>query len=115
MLFQKKIGRIYAKTLDTLRSLASLSTSDPANQEIRFRVYCQIWQAKHKYVTERTSHYVSKRHYNDDLDKITSLEKQIHTDEAYEKEAREAVAEAREFLDLVAGYRVRNYKKPRVY
>ena len=69
MLFQKKIDRIYAKTLDTLRSLASLSTSDPANQEIRFRVYCQIWQAKHKYVTERTSHYVPKRQYNDDLDK----------------------------------------------
>jgi hypothetical protein len=57
---------------------------------------------------------VSKKSYEEDLARIGSLESKI-IEADYKAEALEAVAEAKEFLELIAGYRVRVNTKTRVY
>lgn len=118
MLFQKRIDQLFNKAMQTRQSLVSflsLTPSDPPNQIIRFRLSCLVWRFKQKYITDSTAYYISKKSYTEDVAKITALEDAIIKQEAYSAEALEEIKEAKEYLELIAGHRVRNRSKNRVY
>jgi hypothetical protein len=115
MLHQKRVSELDRKAYNTRQSLVDLSNTAPINRQVRLRCACIMWELKQKYIRESYAHYVSKKSYEADLAKITAVEKKIIQGGAYEAEALEAVAEAKEYLELVAGYRVRKPDKNRVY
>ena len=73
------------------------------------------WELYQKYRTNSTSHYVSRAEYEADLERIVAFENWIIEGQQAQVEAEDTVKEAKELLELIAGYRVRDNKKPRVY
>lgn len=85
------------------------STTAPLNVQVRLRAYCMIWELKQKYYKADTPlPYVSKASHKADEDKIKSLEARIIKGGSDEERAVKAVAEAKEYLEIVAGSRVKN-------
>lgn len=115
MLHQKRVNEIFRKARYTMQELAHLSNTAPINQQIRRRSACMIWQFKQDYLADGSSYYVGKKRYEADMESITALERKVIQGGAYEVEALEAIKEAKEYLELVAGYRVRKIDKNRVY
>ena len=115
MIGEKRAGELRNKATYKRQSLAGMPSTAPINQRIQLRAYCIIWELTQRYRAEGSAYYVSKRSYDADLANITALEDEITQGGAYETEALEAVKEAKEYLELIAGYRVRDNRKTRVY
>lgn len=93
-----------------------LRITAPLNVQVRLRAYCMIWELKQKYYKADTPlPYVSKASHKADEDKIKSLEARIIKGGSDEERAVKAVAEAKEYLEIVAGSRVRDNTKNRVF
>lgn len=95
--------------------LIDLSNTAPMNKQVIQRLSCLAWEFKYKYRAEGVAYYVSKRSYEADLERIIAIERKMIHGGDFEAEALEAVAQAKEYLDLVAGYRVRKADKNIVY
>lgn len=95
--------------------LADLSNTSPINQQIILKLSSLAWELKQKYRAKGVAYYVSKRSYAADLERMRSIESKLIQGGDSEVEARVAIAEAKEYLELIAGYRVRENKKNRVY
>lgn len=68
-----------------------------------------IWELKQKYYKADTPlPYVSKAIHKADEERIKSLEAKIIKGGSDEKRAVQAIAELKEYLELVAGSRVKN-------
>lgn len=75
-----------------------------------------IWELKQKYYKADTPLlYVSKASHKADEDKIKSLEARIIKGGSDEERAVKAVVELKEYLEIVAGSRVRDNSKNRVF
>lgn len=106
---EKRASQIEYKARKQREDLAGVSNTAPFNVQVRFRAYCMIWELKQKYYKSGTPlPYVSKAKYKGDKDKITALEDKILRGGSDEKRAVQAVAELNEYLELVAGSRVKN-------
>lgn len=93
-----------------------IAEAAPLNVQVRLRAYCMIWELKQKYYKADTPlPYVSKASHKADEDKIKSLEARIIKGGSDEERAVKAVAEAKEYLEIVAGSRVRDNTKNRVF
>ena len=96
--------------------LAGVSSTAPINVQVRLQIYSLLWHLKQKYHNpDNPLFYVSKRAYDEDLGKITAIESRIITGGSDEPRARKAVKEAREYLSIVAGSRVRIKDNNRVF
>ena len=115
MIGEKRARELCNKATYKRQSLAGMPSTAPINQRIQLRAYCIIWELTQRYRAEGSVYYVSKSSYEADLAKITALADKIIQGGDYEAEALEAVNEVREYLELVAGYRVRDNRKTRVY
>ena len=75
-----------------------------------------IWELKQKYYKADTPlPYVSKASHKADEDKIKSLEARIIKGGSDDERAVKAVVELKEYLEIVAGSRVRDNSKNRVF
>ena len=69
-----------------------------------------IWELKQKYYKADTPlPYVSKASYEADLERVSSLEAKIIKGGSDEERAVKAVAEAKEYLDIVAKSRLNKH------
>lgn len=73
-----------------------------------------MWVFAQEYRSESSNYYVSRKRYNADVQRIDLLEAEI-TEGAYKAQVIQAVSEAREYLSLVAEYRIKENRKCRVY
>lgn len=113
---EKRASQIEYKARKQREDLAGVSNTAPFNVQVRFRAYCMIWELKQKYYKGGTPlPYVSKASHEGDKDKITALEAKILKGGSDEKRAVQAIAELKEYLELVAGSRVRDNTKNRVF
>ena len=115
MSYKKREAELERKFYKNRMDLIAIGSTAPINQQIIARLSALAWHLKQKYRAEGSSYYVSKRSYEADLSKITALAGKVAQGEAFESEALEAVKEAKEYLELIAGYRVRDNRKTRVY
>lgn len=95
--------------------LADLSNTAPINRQIILRIACLAWELKQKYRAKGVAYYVPKRSYAADLERIRAIESKLIQGGDSEAEANVAIAELKEYLELIAGYRVRDSKQNRVY
>lgn len=93
---------LFEKIITRAQKLASGSSH---NEDIIYALCCKVWIWKQKYRDKDSPHRVSQKAYNSLLEELSSFESRITTG-SYEKEAREAVTEVREWLRLAIGYRV---------
>lgn len=114
MAITKRERELFRKAQYTMRKYIDLSNTAPINRQVVRDLAVLEWQLKQKYRAEGVAHYVSKKSYEEDLAKIGALESKI-IEADYKAEALEAVEEAKEYLELIAGYRVRVNTKTRVY
>lgn len=106
---------LFIKARKTMQELADLSNTAPINKQIMFKLACLQWQMKQRYRSEGVAYYISRRAYNEDLDKIRKLKDKIIAGGKCEAKALEAVDEAKEYLVLIAGHRVREKNECRVF
>lgn len=71
-----------------------------------------MWEFAQEYRSESSNYYVSRKRYEASVKRVDLLEAEI-TEGSYKELTVEAVSEAREYLRLVAEYRIR--EKCRVY
>lgn len=114
MIGEKRANQIFFKAIHQQQLLAGISNTAPINVYIRFGAYNIIWQLKQDYITNYPV-YVTKKRCEVDLAKIVKLEKKIIEGGADEERARKALAEAKEYLEIVAGSRVRVKDNNRVF
>lgn len=113
---EKRASQIEYKARKQRESLAGVSNTAPLNVQVRLRAYCMIWELKQKYYKADTPlPYVSKASYEADLERVSSLEAKILKGGSDEERAVKAVAELKEYLEIVAGSRVRDNSKNRVF
>ena len=113
---EKRARQIEYKARKQRESLAGVSTTAPLNVQVRLRAYCMIWELKQKYYKADTPlPYVSKASHKADLEKIKSLEAKILKGGSDEERAVKPIAEAKEYLEIVAGSRVRDNSKCLVF
>lgn len=93
---------LFEKIITRAKKLAGGSSY---NEDIVYALCCRVWIWKQKYRDADSPHRVSQKAYNSLLEELRTYEDRI-TVGSYEKEAREAVAEVREWLQLAIGYRV---------
>ena len=110
--FRKKELMILNKSIQRAKELASITTEDPQNKQTAYKAACLVWKLAQEYRSERSNYYVSRKRYEASVKRIDLLEAEI-TEGSYKELAVEAVSEAREYLRLVAEYRIR--EKCRVY
>lgn len=113
---EKRARQIEYKARKQRESLAGVSNTAPLNVQVRLRAYCMIWELKQKYYKADTPlPYVSKASYKAELERVSSLEAKIIKGGSDEERAVKAIAEAKEYLEIVAGSRVRDNSKNRVF
>lgn len=113
---EKRARQIEHKARKQRESLAGVSNTAPLNAQVRLRAYCMIWELKQKYYKADTPlPYVSKASHKADEDKIKSLEAKIIKGGSDEERAVKAIAEAKEYLEIVAGSRIRDNSKCLVF
>lgn len=113
---EKRAKQIEYKARKQRESLAGVSNTAPLNVQVRLRAYCMIWELKQKYYKADTPlPYVNKASYKADEDKIKFLEAKIIKGRSDEERAVKAIAEAKEYLEIVAGSRVRDNSKCLVF
>lgn len=96
---EKRARQIEYKARKQRESLAGVSNTAPLNVQVRLRAYCMIWELKQRYYKADTPlPYVSKASHRAD-----------------EERAVKAIAEAKEYLEIVAGSRVRDNSKCLVF
>lgn len=106
---EKRARQIEYKARKQRESLAGVSNTVPFNVQVRFRAYCMIWELKQKYYKGGTPlPYVSKANHKADEERIKSLEAKIIKGGFDEERAVKAIAEVKEYLEIVAGSRVKN-------
>jgi len=116
MIREKRAKEIERKAGHQRRMLAGVSSTAPVNVQVRLRAYCFLWEMKQKYYkNDIPLPYVSKRSYKEDMAEVAAIEKRIIQDGSDEDRARQAIAEAREYLDIVAKSRIRDNTKNRVF
>lgn len=113
--YRRREAELFSKAQATMHNLIDISNTVPINRKLIRALAVLEWHLKQKYRVEGVAYYVSKSSYEADLAKITALENKIIQGGAFESEALEAVKDAKEYLELVAGYRVRSTAKTRVY
>lgn len=107
---EKRARQIEYKARKQRESLAGVSNTAPLNVQVRLRAYCMIWELKQKYYKVDTPlPYVSKASYEADEEKIKSLEAKILKGGSDEERAVKAVAEVKEYLDIVAKSRLNKH------
>ena len=89
---EKRSRQIEHKARKQRESLAGVSTTAPLNVQVRLRAYCMIWELKQKY-------------YKAD----TPLEAKIIKGGSDEERAVKAIAEVKEYLDIVAKSRLNKH------
>lgn len=112
--FKKRELFLFNKAINTARAFAGISTEAPSNYQIVYRLACLQWEFAQEYRSESSSYYVSKASYTAAQKRIDTLEAGI-TEGVYKAQAVQAAADAREYLSLIAEYRIRNNKKCRVF
>jgi hypothetical protein len=105
---------LFNKAQREAKRLASITTEAPHNEQVLYKAFCLIWELAQEYRSEDSPHYVSKKRYEKSLERVQALEGEIQSG-AFKPQAEIAVAEAREYLSLVAEYRIRDNKKCRVF
>lgn len=95
---------LFENIIKRAQSLAGSSSNQP-NTDITYRLCCKIWRWKQEYRSEGSTYRVGRKEYRSLIDEVNAFESMIVKGE-YEKEAREAIKEAREWLRLAIGYRV---------
>ncbi len=116
MLKEKRARDIEGKAKKQREVLAGVSNTAPLNVQVRFQIYSIMWHLKQKYHnTANPLSYVSKKVYEEDLAKINAIEDKIIAGGSDEARAREAVAEAKEYLSIVAESKIRDNRKCRVF
>lgn len=115
MIKEKRASQIFYKAIHQQQLLAGISNTAPINVYVRFRAYNMIWQLKQDYTGNNRPAYVSKKQYEADLASIVKLEESIIQGGSDEDRAGKAIAEAKEYLDIIVGSRVRVKDQNRVY
>lgn len=116
MIGEKRANTIEYKARHQRELLAGVSSTAPINVQVRLQIYSLLWHLKQKYHNpDNPLFYVSKRAYEEDLRKITAIESRIITDGSDEPRARKAVKEAKEYLSIVAGSKLRVKDQNRVF
>lgn len=105
---------LFHKAQREAKRLASITTEAPHNKQIAYKAACLVWELAQEYRSEASPYYVSRAKYEGSLRRVQALEDEIQSG-AYKPQAEIAVAEAREYLSLVAEYRIRDNKKCRVF
>lgn len=103
---------LFNKAQREAKRLASITTEAPHNKQLAYRAACLIWELAQEYRSAYSPYYVSKARYAKSVRQIQALEDAMQSG-AYKAEAAIAVAEAKEYLDLVTNNRKR--EKTRVY
>ena len=107
---EKRAKQIEYKARKQRESLAGVSNTAPLNVQVRLRAYCMIWELKQKYYKADTPlPYVSKASHKADEERIKSLEAKILKGGSDEERAVKAIAEAKEYLDIVAKSRLNKH------
>ena len=114
MIGERRADSIFRKCQYTMTRLVGRNSTFPINQQIQFKVSCLVWMLKQKYIGEESPRYITKKEYNKDLEQISMLESKI-TDGAFKADAVQTVADAREYLDIIARHKVRQTNSTRVY
>lgn len=116
MIGEKRAKEIDRKARHQREMLLGVSSTAPINVQVRFRLYCLLWELKQKYYKNDTPlPYVTRRSYEEDLESVLYWERRIITGGSDEGRARKAVKEAKEYLSIVAEARIRDTKKNRVF
>lgn len=110
--FMVKELMLLNKSIQRSKDLASITTEDPQNKQTAYKAACLVWELAQEYRSGSSNYYVSRKCYEASVKRINLLEAEI-TEGSYKELAVEAVSEAREYLRLVAEYRIR--EKNRVY
>lgn len=111
MIGEKRAKEIDDRARKQREKLLGVSSTAPINVQVAFRIYCLLWELKQKYYENDTPlPYVTRRSYEEDLERILYWERRIIQGD-YEKRARKAVKEAKEYLSIVAEARIRDTKK----
>lgn len=106
---------LYKVAQHKMRKYAHIENKTSINYWVIRQVAVLEWELYQKYRTNSTSYHVSKKEYEADLERIKDYESWIIEGQQAQVEAEDTVKEAKELLELIAGYRVRNNTKPRVY
>lgn len=107
---ENRARQIEHKARKQRESLAGVSNTAPLNVQVRLRAYCMIWELKQKYYKADTPlPYVSKASYEADLERVSSLEAKIIKGGSDEERAVKAIAEVKEYLDIVAKSRLNKH------
>lgn len=112
--FRKREIVLFNKAIQRAKDLASVTTEDPQNKQTAYKAACLVWGFAQQYRSENSNYYVSRKCYGASIKRIDLLEAEI-IESSYKELAVEAVSEAREYLSLVAEYRIREKRKCRVY
>ena len=116
MVGECRANQIEYKARHQRESLAGVSSTAPVNVQVRLQIYSLLWHLKQKYHnTDNPLSYVSKKAYEEDLAKVKAIEAKIITGGSDESRAIKAVAEAKEYLSIVAESRIRDNRKCRVF
>ena len=107
---EKRARQIEYKARKQRESLAGVSNTAPLNVQVRLRAYCMIWELKQRYYKADTPlPYVSKESHRADEERIKSLEAKIIKGGSDEERAVKAIAEVKEYLDIVAKSRLNKH------
>lgn len=107
---EKRARQIEYKARKQRESLAGVSTTAPLNVQVRLRAYCMIWELKQKYYKADTPlPYVNKASHKADEEMIKSLEAKIIKGGSDEERAVKAIAEVKEYLNIVAKSRLNKH------
>lgn len=117
MQYKKRKAELERKFYKNRMELVALSTTAPINQQIILRISCLAWEFKQTYKGEDAvgRYYVRKSSYNADLQRILDIEKKLIQGGDYDTEALKAISEAKEYLWMIAGSKVKVPDKNIVY
>lgn len=112
--FRKKELMLLNKSIQRAKDLASITTEDPQNKQTVYKAACLVWELAQEYRSGSSNYYVSRKCYEASVKRVDLLAAEI-TEGSYKELAVAAVSEVREYLSLVAEYRIRENRKCRVF